>query len=256
MPSEAEETCLSCGARLEPNAKICAVCGTEVSHDEFLSAAENPPSAQTPKGGRSLSALQKYMAAALLAVGVIGAASFGISRSTMPDIQQAPPADHGQEQGGMSESDFKKQQEEMMAQSHSLLQNVKDSLKAEPDNPRLILKLANLYYDIKQFDEAEPYYRRYLTDFDQKNANARVDYGYVLFSIGKRTEGVSELRKVLKDEPNHAFALFNLGIMHYEMKDMQAARQWFEKCAANATEDRLKTMAQQILRELDAQKSL
>ncbi len=255
MPSQEFKTCLSCGARLEPDAKICQVCGTEVSHDEFLAE----PVLKTDvwqKTGSGLSAFQKGISIALVAICGIGGASFGISRMLMTPVREAPPADHGQEAAQMQPDDMKRQQEEMMAQSHALLQNVKDSLKAEPDNPRLVLKLGSLYYDIKNFTEAEPYYSKYLSKFSPKDANARVDYGYVLFSNGKQQQGISELKKVLKDEPNHGFALFNLGIMYYELKNIPEARVWFEKCAANAPDEKLKGMAKQILSELDTKKTL
>ncbi len=255
MSSQEFQTCLSCGARLEPDAKACQVCGTEVSHDEFLAEPVLKTDVRQ-KPGSSLSAFQKGMSVALLVVLVIGATSFGVSRMMMTPVRESPPADHGLEAAQMQPDEMKRQQEEMMAQSHALLQNVKDSLKADPDNPKLILRLAGLYYDIKNFKEAEPYYSRYLSRFTPKDGNARVDYGYVLFSNGMQQEGIGELKKVLKDEPNHGFALFNLGIMYYELKDIPEARVWFEKCAANAPDEKLKGMAKQILSELDTKKIL
>jgi tetratricopeptide (TPR) repeat protein len=257
MPSQDLKTCTSCGARLKPDAKVCSVCGTEVSHDEFLAAPDTSfKNEGASKKNSGLSAFQKGFSIALIAVCVIGGISFGIARYMMPDVQPAPPAGHGQEAAQMSEEEFKKQQEEMMAASHALLQNVKDSLSADPENPRLVLKLANLYYDIKNFKEAEPYYSQYLSKFGPKDQNARVDYGYVLFSNGKQQEGISQLKTVLKTDPNHAFALFNLGIMHYEMKNIPEARVWFQKCAEQSSDQRLKDMAQQILKDLETQKNL
>ena len=245
---------MSCGARLEPDATACQVCGTEVSHDEFLAEPRLQVQGEL-RNTSGLSTFQKGLAIALIAVCIISGASFGISRWALPDVRKSPPPDHGQEQH-MSEEAFKKEQQEMMAQSHALLQNVKDSLKNDPDNPQLILKIANLYYDIKNFKEAEPYYSKYLTRFDPENTNARVDYGYVLFKSDKQQQGIAQLQQVLKTEPDHAFALFNLGIMYYELNNIQEAKVWFEKCASMAKEERLKTMATQILQDLNNKKTL
>jgi tetratricopeptide (TPR) repeat protein len=102
-------------------------------------------------------------------------------------------------------------------------------LKRDPNNPDLMAKLGNLYYDAHQYQPAIAYYGRAL-QLQSKNASVRTDMGTAYWYLGDADRAIAEFRTVLQSEPAKADTLFNLGIVQWQGKaDVPAAVATWQK---------------------------
>ena len=102
-------------------------------------------------------------------------------------------------------------------------------LANQPNNPALLAKIGNIYYDTQQFQEAINYYDRSL-NADPKNADVRTDRGTAYFYLGDADRAISELENVVKTDPGHAQTMFNLGMIKWQAKgDAKGAVQSWEQ---------------------------
>jgi cytochrome c-type biogenesis protein CcmH/NrfG len=93
-----------------------------------------------------------------------------------------------------------------------------ESLKADPNNPELLTRIGNIYYDVKQYPTAIDYYERSLK-LQPANAAVRTDMGTAYWYTGKADTALAEFNKSLTYEPNKANTLFNLGIVKWQGKN-------------------------------------
>ncbi len=93
-----------------------------------------------------------------------------------------------------------------------------ESLKADPNNVELLIRLGNIYYDIKQYPTAIDYYERSLK-LQPANAGVRTDLGTAYWYMGNADAALAEFNKALTYEPNKANTLFNLGIVKWQGKN-------------------------------------
>ena len=92
------------------------------------------------------------------------------------------------------------------------------------------LRLANEAYDRGDFQQSSFLYGRYIKEFDPSNISVMIDYGYSLHNIGKSDEGISILEHVLTMQPNNAFALFNIAVIHYREGNKSKAKESMKVC--------------------------
>ncbi len=93
-----------------------------------------------------------------------------------------------------------------------------ESLKADPSNVELLIRLGNIYYDVKEYPTAIDYYERSLK-LQPANAAVRTDLGTAYWYTGNADTALAELNKALMYEPNKANTLFNLGIVKWQGKN-------------------------------------
>lgn len=93
---------------------------------------------------------------------------------------------------------------------------------------KLLLRAANLYDDAQRYPIASRLYAQYLA-LDSANADARVDYAICLLNQGLQREGVSEMRRVVDEHPNHQKANLNLGILYAQVERWDEARKLWQK---------------------------
>ncbi len=106
---------------------------------------------------------------------------------------------------------------------------LKDEAAKRPRDPEPPLKLANFYYDQKQYGQAIEWYEKAL-ELDPTNVNARTDLGTAYFYTGRPEEAVSEYRRSLQTDPTHQPTLFNLVLVNLDgTHDLAAARQALER---------------------------
>jgi tetratricopeptide (TPR) repeat protein len=79
----------------------------------------------------------------------------------------------------------------------------------QPADPGPRLRLANFFYDQKQFERAIEWYQKTL-QLDPSNINARTDMGTSYLSLGRAQEAIREYHKSLQLDPKHQPTLFNL----------------------------------------------
>jgi len=103
------------------------------------------------------------------------------------------------------------------------------TLKTNPDDVDTIIKVANLYYDGRQYPEAVKYYQL-AAKSQPKNADLLTDLGTSLWYIGDADGAIAEFQKALKYRPDHPGTLFNLGIVRWQGKsDPKGAVQAWEE---------------------------
>lgn len=96
-------------------------------------------------------------------------------------------------------------------------------LKSKPNDPALLAKAGDVYYDAQQFPEAVKYYEAALK-MDPKNPNVRSDMGTAFYYMGDADRALTELNTSLTYSPNHAQTLLNLGLIKWQSKmDIQGA---------------------------------
>lgn len=98
----------------------------------------------------------------------------------------------------------------------------------DPENAQLMLRLANLYHDIRQFDNAIRYYNEYIKR-NPEDPDVRVDLGICYFEAGQRDRAVSTVTEVTREFPEHQLAAFNLGIIYLNMGDIDSANRYFRR---------------------------
>ena len=91
-----------------------------------------------------------------------------------------------------------------------------EQLKSDPNNPKLLAEVGNYYYDAQSFPDAIKYYKQSLAAKD--DPNVRTDLGTAYFYSGDGDDAITEFQSVLKVDPGHANALFNLGMVKWQAK--------------------------------------
>jgi tetratricopeptide (TPR) repeat protein len=110
------------------------------------------------------------------------------------------------------------------------------TLEEDPANADALLGMANLYFDVRDQTGdlaharlAEGYYERYL-EVEGDDADARTDLAASYFYSGRTDQAIQEIDRVLREEPDHLQANFNLGIFYWRgREDLPGALSQFEK---------------------------
>ena len=135
--------------------------------------------------------------------------------------------------------------------------NVADSLyqalKRDSTNVADNIRLANLLYDTANFEKAVPFYRRAVT-LDPLQIDARVDLAVSLHQSGRTGEALAELTQVLDVQPDHAVALFDLGVIYESLERYEEAAEAYAGVAeldiepemAHALEQRVRAVEQKM----------
>ncbi|MFQ5597055.1 MAG: tetratricopeptide repeat protein [Nitrospiria bacterium] len=92
------------------------------------------------------------------------------------------------------------------------LQGFKARLEKDPKDLEALIFLANSNFDIQRFEKAQSLYLRAL-EVDPDNLHVRTDLASAYRHLGHSDKAVTALQIVLKINPNHQVALYNLGII-------------------------------------------
>ncbi len=110
-----------------------------------------------------------------------------------------------------------------------LVKAFEEEAALNPRDPGPRLRLANLYYDQKEYDKAIAWYRQGL-ELDPRNVSARTDLGTAYYYLGRPQDALKEYRKSLETDPRHAPTLFNMIVINLDgTHDLLAARQALDK---------------------------
>ena len=91
------------------------------------------------------------------------------------------------------------------------------SLKQNPNDPEALYKIGNIYYDTRQFPDAVKYYEQSLK-LKPDAIDVRTDMATAYYFMGDPDHAITEFDQVLKQNPKHANALFNQGMVKWEGK--------------------------------------
>lgn len=123
--------------------------------------------------------------------------------------------------GGMGSGNVTPEQLRQIADKTA--QPVLAELKSKPNDPALLAKAGDVYYDAQQFAEAVKYYESSLKS-DPKNPNVRSDMATAYYYLGDADRAIAELTASLQYRPNHPQTLLNLGLIKWQAKmDIEGA---------------------------------
>lgn len=102
-------------------------------------------------------------------------------------------------------------------------------LKSDPNNPKLLVEIGNIYYDTRVFNAAIDYYQRALK-IEPANTDVRTDMATAYWLSGDADSALAEFNKSLSYDPNKPNTLLNMGIVKFEGKmDVSGAVAAWEK---------------------------
>jgi len=109
------------------------------------------------------------------------------------------------------------------------LGSLREALKANPKDARILTRLGDLYYDAGMFDQARDYYSKSL-ESEPGNANVSTDLGICFRRLGKPDEALRQFRSSIDIDPRHWQSWLNLGIVSlFDKKDVKTAEEAFAK---------------------------
>lgn len=226
------EFCESCGARLLVKGSV-----SEKSKGKGRSESKAPPA---KKVGRRR---EPWMVVAGLSVVILLAAIIymnwqqGRSGSTIQSTQAAAASP-----AGPSMTD-------LAAREQAVLAN--------PNEPALLLALANGLHDNRDWGRAISTYEKYLEKVPG-NPDARVDMGICYFELAQQDpakageyygKAVSLMRAALEGHPDHQPAAFNLGIVNLQMGNIEESNKWLKRAVDLGKSTPLGQRAQHMLEE-------
>jgi cytochrome c-type biogenesis protein CcmH/NrfG len=175
------------------------------------------PDTKKASGTENWSSVQAYTLAVIcLLLGVAVGWLFRGSQSPAAASPQtasaaAPAGSMGAGMGAQPTPDQIKQMAD--SQAAPLL----EKLKADPDNPDLLVNVGNFYYDAQVYPTAIDYYQRALK-IKPSDAAVRTDMATAYWYLGNADTAIDEFNKALTYEPNKPNTLFNLGVVKWQGK--------------------------------------
>jgi tetratricopeptide (TPR) repeat protein len=242
--------CTQCGSALTRKDVLCPSCGVEVDWGDTLPAVETVSDKDAPKKEiRENKSQSKNIYAVLSSKSFLGAiaviALAVIAYALL--VEKRPGVDVVQQQASQPMS--------ASTQLPTDIQELENSVAANPDDMSLTLQLANSFHDRLFYEKAIPYYKTYLV-MNPKDANARVDMGICYKELGNFTEAENEMKTALHYVPNHLNAHFNLGIVYLSEGNIQESNIWFKRTVALDPSSEVGKRAQQLLTQHNSQSTM
>jgi len=171
----------------------------------------------TPKAGTKWNGKQAYaLAVVCLLVGIpvgylLRAPSTGSVNTPPQSVQQAPPANAvtgypGQVTPERLAHMADKQAEPLLAE-----------LKEHPNDTSLLAKLGDTYLAAQQFQSAQKYYERSLA-VKAVDPAVLTQLASSYYYLGDADKAIAALQRALEIDPGYANALYNLGMMRWQVK--------------------------------------
>lgn len=167
--------------------------------------------------GTNWTGTQAYVLAIIcLVVGVaVGYLLRGSASPAQPSVTQSTAMGTAAPGGmsGMQQPTPEQMRHMADKQAETLLAQLKD----KPKDPQLLYNIGNIYYDTQQYPEAIKYYEQSLAQ-NPNAADVRTDMATAYYYSGDVDKALSEFDLVLKQNPKHANALFNQGMVRWKGK--------------------------------------
>ncbi len=120
-----------------------------------------------------------------------------------------------------------------------------------PQDYESLVAMGHQYMDAENYTIAAESYRRALAIED--NVDIRVDFGTCLHGMGLSGRALEEFRKVLRMEPDHGIANFNMAVVSYAVGQPDSARAYAKRYLELEPNGRAAPTALQILEVLDSE---
>ena len=103
------------------------------------------------------------------------------------------------------------------------IETLEKKVTNDPENISLIIELGNNLFDVKQYQNAIPHYRKAL-EANSANVEVRIDLAVSYYNLQIIDTALVEIENALKLEPHHQQGLYNLGVMHYNSGNKEKAK--------------------------------
>ncbi len=272
-------TCPTCGFQNAAGAKSCESCGTflksaigsqqpesevhkskaQLFSDESKSKGKEADGQKGTKSRKASSKsnllvnkqtqkfrLQSYQVVSIIAALLLGGILvYGLMSSKPTATTQDSSGGTQQSQGIASGQASNGQPGADVLQEIDRLRQVVDK---NPDDLVSTLRLSNMLQDNGMYDQAVIYYKRYLNKMPA-NVDAQVDYGVTLYEGGHTQDAIEQLTQVIKADPKHQKAYFNLGIVYLNAGDINKSNDALKKCVQIDRQSDVGKQAEQILEQ-------
>jgi len=121
-------------------------------------------------------------------------------------------------------------------------------LKDFPSDYSSLVSLGNRLMDEGNYPVAAECYKRALALQDD-SPDVRVDYGACLHGMGLSRRAIEEFRRIIELNPTHAIAHFNLGIVYYDLNEIDSAQVYWQKYLIIDPDGQAARAAWDLLRE-------
>jgi tetratricopeptide (TPR) repeat protein len=219
-----QQRCQQCGRDVPSAAKFCPQCGAPVALSGSASAQQKKSSKRENTTRRDL-----LITAAVLLVVTVGYFVFKQPQA-VPPKPTSEPATHGD------------MPMEEMGNMMKILQDL-------PTDYNSLVAHGNQFMDQRNFPLAAECYKRALA-IQPDSLDVRVDYGACLHGMGLPQRAIEEFRKVIQTNPSHAIANFNLGLVFYDLNELDSARVYWQKSLQIDSNSTAAEMARNLLKEI------
>jgi cytochrome c-type biogenesis protein CcmH/NrfG len=242
--------CSDCGVVNSSDNKFCHGCGIPLSGVSGKAAPVSiaPVSTASPtvappakrqkhpekKKGKPKKINFSIVAYSLFGLLVVAVALYEWKSNSTPDISSAPPSGVNAVKPNVV--------------SMQELNDLENTVKANPKNSDALLALANKLQDAKFFPRAIETYKKFLV-LKPEYADAHVDLGICYFESGDSKKAISEIEGVLAADPKHQMAMFNLGIIQLNAGNLTESSKWFKKTIALDSTSFAGKKAQELLQQ-------
>ena len=216
--------CNNCGNELADGVRFCSECGQQLTGE-----APAAPRKRSTAERRSTAGRDWLILAGILAVVTV------VYLVVMQPAESPAQAAGGASHGGMAADE--------MGSTMSILNDL-------PQDYDALVDLGNQFMDERNFPLAAECYKRALAQ-DGSNPDVQVDYGACLHGMGLPERAAEEFRDVLGNNPGHPVANFNLGVVYYELQQVDSARAYWQKYLALAPDGPAAASARQLLNKTD-----
>jgi len=154
---------------------------------------------------------------------VAGTSAMGGGPVNVPQANRPKPANHAQMVAGMGAAGGAMSGrnmpslEQMKQMADKQAAPLIEKLKTDPGNSALLTQVGGIYHGTHQFKEAEAWYGR-AVQADPKNPAIRIKLASSLYRDGDVDGAIAQLNAALRESPNDANALFDLGTMRLQGK--------------------------------------
>lgn len=133
----------------------------------------------------------------------------------------------------------------------TLVADLESRLKEKPNDPEVLWRLGDAYFDSKQFEQSTAYYKKAL-EFKPGETDIYNDLGLSLHYMGKPADGLKYIEEGIKKNPYHQRIWLTKGfILAYGMGDLDGAKAAWEKANALNPESQIGKAASEFLAQFN-----
>lgn len=135
----------------------------------------------------------------------------------------------------------------------SVIDDLKAGIKSNPNDADLLLRLADAYFERKQFAEAVNYYKKVI-GIRPNDADVYTEIGLSLHYTGNSQEGLKYLDEGIKKNPYHQRIWLTKGFILANTGDIASAKKAWEKTKALNPDSRIGKAASDYLDQIAVKK--